>query len=109
MHRGGVTSLHELGLKLDTRRRNQLYSYDWSYRWYATTPRNPVEELLSAGLLLLEGLVGFQSGAILIAGDLWERITGQSLLSGDIPSLPPWETVSPDGQAIRTYDSLSRD
>jgi hypothetical protein len=46
VRRGGVTNLHELGLKLDTRRRNQLYSYDWSYRWYASTPRNPVEELL---------------------------------------------------------------
>src|SRR5206468_3764384 len=53
LSQGGSTNLHKLGLMLDTRRRNQLYSYDWSYRWFGTTPRNPVEELLSAGLLVL--------------------------------------------------------
>lgn len=109
LRRGGVTSLHELGLQLDTRRRNQLYSYDWSYRWHQTAPRNPVEELLSAGLLVMEGSVGFQYGAILVAGDLLEKLTGQSILTGDIPSEPEWQTVPPEGQAVRTFGSLGRD
>lgn len=107
--RGGVTSLHELGLRLDTRRRNQLYSYDWSYRWHAGAPRNPVEELLGAGLLVMEGDVGFHYGAILIPGDLLEKLTGENVVSASLPAQPEWQVLPAEGQPVRTHHSLTRD
>jgi hypothetical protein len=105
---GGAAGLAELGQQVDSRHRNQLYTYDWSSRWSQGTPRNAVEELLCRGLLVMEGQVGWGYGRLVIPGDVLTLLTGRSLLGG-LPNVPTWETI-PGGQgSVRGHDTLVRD
>ncbi len=106
---GGATSLSQLAQRLDSRHRNQLYSYDWAMRWYHGKPRNPVEELLTRGLLIMDGAVGWGYGHILIPGNVLAAITGRPLFAGGAARMPEWETIQASTAAVRKHDSLCRD
>ncbi len=105
----GVTSLYELGGHLDVRYRNQLYSYDWGKRWAQGRPRNPVEELLGKGILVLLGSVGWGYGEIIIPGDVLNLLVGRDTASWLRVVEPPAIPRSPEGLTPRLYDSLPRD
>jgi hypothetical protein len=105
---GGAAGLADLGQQLDSRHRNQLYTYDWSSRWSQGTPRNAVEELLARGLLVMEGQVGWGYGRLVIPGDVLTLLTGRSLL-GDLPNAPTWDTIPGDQGSVRRHDTLVRD
>jgi hypothetical protein len=105
----GVSSLYELGAKLDTRQRNQLYSYDWSRRWVQGKPRNGVEELLSYGLLALVGAVGWGYGHIVIPGDVLNTLSGRGYFSGGAPKQPDWQILPGKEAPPHRHETLCRD
>jgi hypothetical protein len=106
---GGATSLSQIALRLESRQRNQLYSYDWAARWYHGKPRNAVEELLAHGLLVFDGAVGWGYGNILVPGNVLPAITGRPIFATGAVRIPEWETIPAEGAAIRRHDSLCRD
>ena len=109
MQRGGAVTLSEIALRLDSRQRNQLYSYDWARRWYHGKPRNAVEELLARGILVFDGAVGWGYGHILVPGNVLSALTGRPLFSGGAVELPAWENLPAEGAAIHRHESLCRD
>lgn len=109
VQRGGAMTLSEIALRLDSRQRNQLYSYDWSRRWYHGKPRNAVEELLARGILIFDGAVGWGYGHILVPGNVLSALTGKPLFAGSAVDVPAWETLPAEGAAIHRHDSLCRD
>lgn len=106
---GGATTLSQLALRLDSRQRNQLYSYDWAKRWHLGNPRNPVEELLARGLLVFDGAVGWGYGHILVPGNVLAVLTGRPLFAGGAAQTPEWVTLAAAGTPVRRHDSLCRD
>lgn len=106
---GGATTLSQLALRLDSRQRNQLYSYDWAARWYHGKPRNAAEELLAHGLLVFDGAVGWGYGNILVPGNVLPAITGRPLFATGAVKEPEWETIPAERSAIRRHDALCRD
>jgi hypothetical protein len=108
LRKGGAASLYELAGSLDARHRNQLYSYDWSRRWAQGSPRNPVEELLARGLIVLEGTIGWGYGHILVPGDLLYILQARSFFPDGSRGIPPWDTV-PAGTAVHRHGTLCRD
>jgi len=106
---GGVATLPQLAECLDARHRNQLYSYDWSRRWAYGKPRNPVEELVSRGILTLPGAVGWGFGHLVIPGNVMEVLSGKSWFPSDAPGIPDWQILEPQDDRIQRHETLCRD
>lgn len=105
---GGVANLIQVAAKLDTRRRNQLYSFGWSHQWAREAPRNSVEELLVSGLLAIEGNAGWGYGHLVIPGEILEALLGKSLFGIVVLHEPDWQTL-PATHAANRHESLVRD
>jgi len=109
MRQNGVTTLTDLASRLEARHRNQLLSFGWNQHWKQGKPRNPVEELLAQGLLVMESSVGWGYGHLLIPGDLMGTLLGQPLLGDWTLAEPEWETIPASSTPISRHETLARD
>lgn len=106
---GGARSLHEIALEMDGRQRTQVLSCGWSPGWVHGKPRNPLEELLVRGLIVLERSTAWGDQSAVVPGDVLAALRGGPAADDLVPLEPAW-TLAPAGEVRpQAHGALLRD